>query len=229
MFEEIEQRKLSTLGLIISPFLLIIGFIGRTQRWPIAWLWLVVFSSAALIVQFGPEAYRRLLKPIRKGSWKAILIFVILSMFLSLAAAKFGSFLFQSPEAENPVAQIIINSDFLGKVYFFLTTWISLAGEELITAAIALPVYYYLAKKLEGNHAFILSSIISALFFGMLHLHTYSWNWYQCLVVIGLTRIPFNYAWKKADSLWGGIICHTIYDYLLFLILLLNHVLSGIG
>lgn len=49
-----------------------------------------------------------------------------------------------------------------------------------------------------------------------MHFKIYHGNLYQCLVVIGLTRLPFNYAWRKADSLWAGIIAHIIYDWIIF-------------
>lgn len=221
MLDKIEQTTPNRWGLIATPFLLAIGFIGRTSGWPIDWLWLALFSSLALVLQFGPEAYRIFLKPMGKGKIKYLLLVVVLSFVLSTIAARLGSLLLNNHAVENPIAQSLHNNSLLENIYFFLTTWISLAGEELITAAVAFPVYHYLAKRFSPNRAFLFSALISGLFFGSLHLTTYSWNWYQSLVVIGLTRIPFNYAWKKADSLRGGIIAHTVYDYVIFLFVLL--------
>lgn len=65
-------------------------------------------------------------------------------------------------------------------------------------------------------HAWIAASVISSLLFGMMHVNVYHWNMWQCLVVIGLTRLPFNWAWRKTDSLWGGIWAHIIYDLIIF-------------
>lgn len=222
MLDKIEQTRPNRWGLIATPFLLGIGFIGRTSGWPISWLWLFLFASLALILQFGPEAYGAVLKPMGKGKVRYLLLAVILSFVLSTIAARLGSILLNNHAVENPIAQSLHANSLLENIYFFLTTWISLAGEEMITAAIAFPLYHYLAKRFNPNQAFLFSAPISSLFFGALHLTTYSWNWYQSLVVIGLTRIPFTYAWKKADSLRGGIIAHTIYDYVIFLFVLLG-------
>ncbi|MBO1308046.1 CPBP family intramembrane metalloprotease [Enterococcus sp. 669A] len=221
MFERIENTKPKTWGLILTPFLLIIGFAGRINNWPLSWLWLFAFSSIALIAQFGLGSYQIFLQPMKKGKWKSILGLTVLSFVLSFAASRVGILLFNNASNANPIAKVIVDNSLWENIYFFLTTWISLAGEELITAAVAFPLYHFLTKRFTSNKAFLLSSIFAALFFGSLHLSTYSWNWYQCLVIIGLTRIPFNYVWKRTDSLRGGIIAHTLYDYTLFLIMLI--------
>lgn len=221
MLDKIEQTWLNRWGVIATPFLLAFGFIGRTSDWPLSWIWLLLFSSLALLAQFGSDAYKLFLKPLGKGKLRYILLFVVLSFVVSTIAARLGNLLLNNHAVENPIAQSLHSNTLLQNIYFFLTTWISLAGEELTTAAVAFPLYHYLVKQIGGKQAFLLSSILSALFFGSLHLTTYSWNWYQSLVVIGLTRIPFNYAWKKTDSLRGGIIAHTVYDYLIFFFVLL--------
>ncbi|MGG5318863.1 CPBP family glutamic-type intramembrane protease [Enterococcus sp. AZ072] len=221
MLDEIEQTRPNRRGLIATPFLLAIGFIGRTTDWPLSWIWLFLFSLLALLFQFGPDACKLFLKPMGKGKIRYIILFVVLSFVLSTIAARLGNLLLNNQTVENPIAQSLHENSLLQNIYFFLTTWISLAGEELTTAAVAFPLYYYLVKQFGQKQAFLFSSILSALFFGSLHLTTYSWNWYQSLVVIGLTRLPFNYAWKKTDSLRGGIIAHTVYDYLIFFFVLL--------
>ncbi|CAI3416746.1 MAG: hypothetical protein SOR80_02440 [Enterococcus cecorum] len=40
---------------------------------------------------------------------------------------------------------------------------------------------------------------------------------YQCIVVTGLTRLPFTCLWKKSDSLTTAIVAHILYDVILFL------------
>ncbi|MGM0216544.1 CPBP family glutamic-type intramembrane protease [Enterococcus sp. AZ109] len=101
-------------------------------------------------------------------------------------------------------------------VVLLLTTLIALVGEELATAVVTFPIVHYLTKKVSLNQAFLISSIFS----GMIHLPTH-----QCIVVIELTRIPFNYAWKSDDSLRGGFYAHIIYDYFIFLIVIISVIL----
>lgn len=93
----------------------------------------------------------------------------------------------------------------------------SLVGEELITAAVAFPVYHFLVKRLPTKWAWVIASVFSAFLFGLMHLKIYHGNLYQCIVVIGLTRLPFNYSWRKADSLRARIIAHIIYDWIIFI------------
>ncbi|WP_338129584.1 CPBP family intramembrane glutamic endopeptidase [Ligilactobacillus saerimneri] len=66
--------------------------------------------------------------------------------------------------------------------------------------------------------AWIIAMLVSSLAFGMMHYNAYNWNLFQMLVTIGLTRIPFDWAWYKTDSLWTGIIGHIIFDLLAFLV-----------
>ena len=93
----------------------------------------------------------------------------------------------------------------------------SLIGEELITASVAFPAYVFLKSRMDASKAWIYASIISALLFGMIHVNIYHWNLWQCLVATGLTRLPFNWAWKKTDSLQGGIWAHIIYDLIVLI------------
>ncbi len=104
----------------------------------------------------------------------------------------------------------------LGRIVDLLELTFSLVGEELITAAVAFPLYHLASKKLPAQWAWVVASVVSSLLFGLMHFKIYHGNLYQCLVVIGLTRLPFNYAWRKADSLWAGIIVHIIYDWIIF-------------
>ncbi len=50
--------------------------------------------------------------------------------------------------------------------------------------------------------------LITAVLFGALHLPTYQWNLFQCLVIIGVTRIPFTIATLKSNSMVSGVIAH---------------------
>lgn len=225
MLKMIEKTEVSIWGLVSTPFLLTIGFVGVIKGWPLSWSWLFVFSSLALIFQFGWNAYKVFFKPFGKGKIKVILLFAVLSFAMGMLALLVGDIVFHSKGNDNFSYYEIANNSFFQNIYFLLTTWISLAGEELITAAVAFPLYHYLVKTNKSNQAFLISAIVSSLFFGMLHLSTYSWNWYQSLIVIGLVRLPITYAWKKTNSLLGGIIVHVIYDYALFIPAIVQSVL----
>ncbi|MGM0214842.1 CPBP family glutamic-type intramembrane protease [Enterococcus sp. AZ109] len=228
MLETIKRAKLNTAGVIAMPVLVILGLYLRMHtNWKFSWLFLAFFCSVALILQFGSDTFKKMLQPVRKGSVRYILLAMILSFVLALIAAKLEPFLLNTTTSENPVVKLIEQNSLLLNVLFFLTTWIALVGEELATAAVTFPIFHYLTKKVTLNQAFLISSILSSIFFGMIHLPTYQWNWYQCIVVIGLTRIPFNYAWKSADSLRGGFYAHIIYDYIIFFDVLIGVLLNA--
>lgn len=102
-------------------------------------------------------------------------------------------------------------------IQLFLTSWIQLIGEELITAIVCLPIFIVLKRYLSKRLSLFLAMVISSLIFGLLHIETYHFHLYQALVVIGMIRLPFTYLWFKSNSLWGGIIAHICFDYLLFI------------
>lgn len=59
--------------------------------------------------------------------------------------------------------------------------------------------------------------MIGSVFFGLMHVNAYDFNMYQCIVVTGLTRLPFTCLWKKSDSSPTAIVAHILYDVILFL------------
>lgn len=60
--------------------------------------------------------------------------------------------------------------------------------------------------------------VVSSLAFGTMYYNAYEWNLYQMLITVGLTRIPFDWAWYKTNSLWTGVAGHIIFDLLAFLV-----------
>ncbi|EHI69267.1 hypothetical protein ACVRY7_01385 [Streptococcus ictaluri] len=73
---------------------------------------------------------------------------------------------------------------------------------------------------MSSQKAILIGSILGVLIYGLLHLPTYEWSFYQCLVVIGLGRLPFTYLWFKEDSLRAGIYSYVLYDYWLFALII---------
>ncbi|MGM0216550.1 CPBP family intramembrane glutamic endopeptidase [Enterococcus sp. AZ109] len=220
MLKKIESYKINKNGLIATPFLLLLAFMGRRALgMQISWICLPLFSSIALILQFGFEPFKTFFTPMKKGSKKIVLLYILILLVLATALAKLGVSFFHIQTASNARVDGGLQENAL---LFFLTSWVSIIGEELFIAAIVFPLYHYLKKKFSTNKAFALASLLSGLVFGMIHLPVYSWNLYQCFVIVGLMRIPLNYVWKKTDSLRGGIYTHIIYDYIGFFIQLIS-------
>lgn len=215
MLKQLDNAKFGRL-IWLSPFIMVLGvYGGTTSALPLPWIWLVVCGSAALYLQFGgTEVLKGSMQRMKKGSWKIVPLAIVISFVCSYAALFLGQLLgFGSVENANAFA----DGSIMSRLIHLAELTFSLVGEELITASFAFPVYVFLKDKVEKPmHAWIAASIISSLLFGMMHVNVYHWNMWQCLVAIGLTRLPFNWAWRKTDSLWGGIWAHIIYDLIIF-------------
>ncbi|MGR3742409.1 CPBP family glutamic-type intramembrane protease [Companilactobacillus sp. DQM5] len=221
MFDELLIKSKIRLSKIwIIPIMIVLGMAGLSFGWlRLPWIWLPITSSISLIVTFGWSNFKKFFKFPVKKDWKTIFQMGLLAYGLAMLVFIIGSLLFHLKFSANP----ILNSDKSSILISLLFIWISLVGEELIVASVVLPIYSYLAqRKTNKKNAWLIALIVGSVFFGMLHLPTYSWNWYHAVVIIGLARVPFSMAWKKTDSLLGGIFTHIIYDYVLILIVLLG-------
>ncbi|GKQ42402.1 hypothetical protein RD055328_03250 [Companilactobacillus sp. RD055328] len=221
MFDEILiQQKIKLSRLWIVPIMIVIGMSGLSFGWlHFPWIWLPITSSISLITVYGWNNFKHFFKLPTKTGWQTIIRMCFLAFGLAILAMVIGVVVFRLQFSANP----IFDGSKTSILISLLVIWISLIGEELIVASVALPIYTWLANtKLSRRDAWIIALIISSVFFGMLHLPTYDWNWYHAIVIIGLVRVPFSIVWRKTDSLLGGILAHIIYDYVLIAIAMLG-------
>jgi hypothetical protein len=218
MLNRIEQAPMPyKWTFIVAPFIIALGMYGGTNPVPLSWLALLAAGSAVLVLMFGKDTFLSFFKKMKKGSWKPIFVAIVLGYLVSIVASAVGPLLGQGALQENGIINSLAQPTLWGNIVTLTTLGISLIGEEVITASIAFPVYYLLVKKIGRKQAWIWAALISAALFGMMHFNAYNGNWYQMLIVIGVGRLPFTYAWTKTDSLWGGIIAHVVYDFLIFI------------
>ncbi|MGN0708616.1 MAG: type II CAAX prenyl endopeptidase Rce1 family protein [Anaerovoracaceae bacterium] len=212
--EKAFNSKVSKTAWIAIP-LLYLGYYGATSgKLPLNWIWMTICGAAALIMEFGLSSFKDAMSGLKKGSWKYILIGIVVTLVISFLAAHVGTLLgFGS--VENANANVKGSAAF--KTVYLLKLCFSLIGEELMTAAFAFPAFALLRGKMSGGKAWIIASVFSAVLFGLMHVNIYEWNMYQCIVATGLTRLPFNWVWRKSDSLWGGVIAHVVYDCVLLI------------
>lgn len=107
------------------------------------------------------------------------------------------------------------NGDAHSKIINLALVTISLVGEEMLTSAVTMPFFSLLRKKFSDRGALVVASVIGAVLFGSMHLVMYDFNIYQCIVTIGLTRLPFTWLWFKADNLKPAIVAHRVYDWII--------------
>lgn len=218
MFEEIlPNQKIRLWQWMAIPIFVAVGYLGLVLNWfGVSFLWLPVMESIGLFVVYGWKNFKRFFKFPKTTDFGYIFKMIFLAFGLAILAVIIGRILGLNFNA-NP----IFNYDKKAILINLLFIWISLLGEELIVAMVALPIYGVAVKRTSTKNAWWIALIISSVFFGALHIPTYGWNFYHAIVVIGLTRIPFSMAWKRTDSLMGGILAHIIYDYGLILFVLL--------
>ncbi|MFD2307112.1 CPBP family intramembrane glutamic endopeptidase [Enterococcus termitis] len=218
---ELFDRKVKVIPAIISILLLGGAFYSLVNTTFILNFCIILIAGLiGIYLMYGWDGIKKLYSPLKKGSTKIILIAYILSWVTSLLA-KFLAESIGQPTADNPIVSQF-NHGLGTALSMFGRTLFMLPGEEIITMIpLILLVHVALHYNIERKTAIIGSVILTSLMFGALHLSTYDWNWFQCLIVIGLTRIPFTWATLKTDSLWAGTIIHIAFDWLIFIGVLL--------
>lgn len=221
MLEVITRKQsIRPSALIVSALFVIIGILGATNGWIFAYLWLPIMGTLALVTQFGVKGTTQLFPKFEARHWKATIVILMITYIVSIATSLIGKAFKFGNQSANPAAGPLEDGGFAA-FKLLATTWVSLIGEELVTAAIAFPIFIYAKKRFSIKSSIFIALMISSIAFGLMHLNAYDWNWYQCLVVIGLTRIPLTLLWFKTNTLWSGIICHIIYDYIIFIFVFL--------
>jgi len=209
------KMRLNLWGLAATPILLSLGVFGRIHGWPVNWLWMAVTSAIALSWQFGLPVFRQFFGKLARRSWLTIPGVMVMSLVLTFSAAVIGKSFQLLHLNANPTGAVLQNHSLWSNLGDLLQIAGQILGEEIFTAAIALPIFYLVVRRFSERTGWWISCLVSAVVFGGIHLTTYNWDLYQCFVVIGLTRLPFNEAWRRTNSLWGGVIAHVLYDYLL--------------
>ena len=124
----------------------------------------------------------------------------------------------------NPEAGVLADASTLERVVFYPRTAIQLLGEELLTILPFLALLYFLVSKAgwSRKHAVLLSWLVTAVAFGLVHLPTYDWNVLQCIVVIGGARVILTLAYIRTKNIWVSTGAHILNDWTLFSIPMLT-------
>ncbi|MCF6515445.1 CPBP family intramembrane metalloprotease [Lactobacillus sp. S2-2] len=216
MFETIKNSKIHNVRTIFSLFIILIGTIYGFSNYHVSWFTFFVVGLLALILQFDISTIKNLFFKMKKKSFKYILLTVLFAFIFSTVFTLLGKLLGQTISA-NTVITKLEDVDFIRKIIALLKMIISLSGEEIIVAAAFFPILKYSSFKFNKKASYFIAIVVSCLFFGLLHFRAYNWNLYQMFIVIGLNRIWFEYAWIKTNSIFGGIIAHIMYDFILML------------
>lgn len=215
MLKVLSEARLSKYS-ILSVVVIILGMIGGiTHILPgkLPYFSLLIAGTIAIILQFNFKIFMISMGKMTKSSWFWVIPVALFTLFISLGANLLGNLLGYTAVANGALG----NGSTMEKIISLIFICISLVGEEVITAAFTFPIFTLLSRKTSIVKAWWIASIIGALIFGLMHVNVYDFNMYQCLVATGLTRLPFNWIWLKANSLWGGIVTHIVYDLIIFI------------
>ena len=173
---------------------------------------------------YGTTRLRSFLGPMKAKRKLMFLSLLILSYAATIGMEKLLSVI-GTGASEHPAAAAAANQSLPAFLFTLFLMLFSMVGEEVLSALFTFPVWSWLKEKgLNSSLAFFLAAVFSSLIFGLSHLSVYNFNWTQCLLTIGLTRLPFSYAWKKMDSIWGGILIHFLFNALILLLQFLPRV-----
>jgi len=112
----------------------------------------------------------------------------------------------------------------MGLWLLYIRTALQLLGEEVITILPFLALLTLFTRRLGSirKAAILWAWLLSALFFGLIHLPTYDWNLIQCVLIIGSARLVLTLPWIMTKNLWVSTGAHILNDWALFSMQLLG-------
>lgn len=155
-------------------------------------------------------------KPRAKDYWYMVLFAgfnMVLTPILALLVTLFGF-----PTAGNTAAGGLADASVIELIAFYVGTGIQLFGEELVVIIPFLAVLSILHSRFHVSRkkSIFWAFLVSAVWFGALHLPTYQWNIVQAIVIIGGARIALTLAFIRTKNIWVSTGAHIINDWVLF-------------
>ena len=130
----------------------------------------------------------------------------------------------------NPAIAGLAERSTADRVLFFLKTLPQLFGEEVMTILPFLALMFFFSSKVgcSRRKSILGAWLVSALIFGLAHLHTYDWNFVQCILIIGTARLVLSLAYMKTKNIWVSTGAHVINDWLIFGLSILGSELTAV-
>jgi uncharacterized protein len=168
---------------------------------------------AALAWATGPY-WRAIFRRVRIRDVGLMILFAALNYAVTLVLALLVSTLFTT--SGNAAVGAPLGGT-LDAIALYLGTAIQLLGEELLTILPLLALLHILTARagLTRRTAVLLAWLITAVWFGLLHLPTYDWHLAQALVVIGGARLVLTLAYIRTKNLWVSTGAHVLNDWAL--------------
>jgi hypothetical protein len=176
----------------------------------------------AALALVAPGHWRVLFGPVGWREVKWMVLFALLNILVSMGI---GALLRPFVEFQSNASVVGIaglgGADLLA---LFVRTAPQLLGEEVITILPFLALLTLFTGRLGSTRkaGILWAWLLSALFFGLIHLPTYDWNLIQCVVIIGTARLVLTLPWIMTKNLWVSTGAHILNDWALFSVQLLG-------
>lgn len=215
--KELFNKEVKVSQGIIAFLLLGVGFRLLMSNTPVNFFSVVLSGLIGAWLLFGLDGIKKIFSKPKKGSFKFIVLSVIVAYIISFGTGLISNYILHIPTAINPIKDSFSGSLISSFTMLFKTLFM-LAGEEiLVTLPLIIIVSWLTHKtKISQSKAVIIATILTCIVFGAIHLSTYQWNLFQCFVVVALTRIPFTIVSLKFDSMIAGIVGHVAFDWIIF-------------
>lgn len=211
-----KQLHINTKCIVPAFILIVLGVIGAVSPSNYNWLSTIFFGSASLILVFGYTEFKKMLRPMSRPFFWKLFGLLVLAFIIKFLIASIGS-VFNLLNVEsinvNPAVIEAGSGSLVINLIEVLKTSVSIIGEELLVAGITLPIYFCIKKY---KHGWIISNLIGCIAFGIMHITTYDFQLWSCLMV-GLSRYPYTEAWRTTKSLRGGMYIHLLGDLLVLI------------
>lgn len=207
--KELINKPIKTINVIIGFIFILIGFCNLTI-WGLGGygytLSLFIGGLVAFLITFGASGVKELFsKPVKPIS--NIIKFLLLAIVVSISSA-----IFLQVIGLKTHGNVILNGGLTPE--FFVILPFQMFGEEFLGLFILIVV----ANLFKGN--LIIGNLVSGFLFGIMHYTAYGADGIttivQILAVQGISRIIFNFAALKGNSIWTSWAVHTIFDCLIF-------------
>ncbi|WP_346939973.1 type II CAAX prenyl endopeptidase Rce1 family protein [uncultured Clostridium sp.] len=203
---------------LVAFLLLIIGFaILMMDNTPVSFFSVLLSGLIGSWFVFGFDGVKKIFSRPKKGAVKLILLSIVAAYAISIITGIISTYILHEAAATNAIKEQF-NGNLLDSFTVLFKTIFMLAGEEIL---VTLPLLIFVSllvhkTKISQSKAVMISTIVTAIIFGAIHLPTYQWNIFQCFLVVALTRIPFTIVSLKSDSIISGIIGHIVFDWMIF-------------
>lgn len=209
-FENVSNKRwiISMILIFAGFFILMFSTVYLSMIFKSKQLIFIASIVLMLIISYIPlkildkNFFKKIFKKVRIHDIFVIILSIVMSVILAFAASQGTDKL-----AENPITDIVNPDNIL---LISISSAVQLIFEEVIFVIPFLFIYNKAKFKMNKKLAVLIAWVLSSVIFGALHLSTYNFNLYQCLVVIGAVRMGMSLGYLITKNLTVSYLSHYL-------------------